>query len=500
MSIFKHYIEKKLFLESSHKFNIYSYNTLIDANINFSYLNFKTCIISLSNCEAILDSNLNLLHFKKENYNSNSESLLKEKINSSIKNILNLIKKFDKELLNDRFYISSEFNILNYLAMFVFCSENTDVAKKYFDSIPARYLAKTIYLFSHFFKVFSDNYSKSFNLNKLDIQPLSIQKNIELPFFDLFIDICNDKIKLISFQDMKKYFFKDIYFLKPAFIENEYTYLETLYGKFSQENKGKIIHFLNSNTKNDNDWLIQPEKFFNLQKTNNINDSLLQSLLIKKNQNLLPFYSILFKNLFNNFEIFKDKFNFNLKYISKRSLNSQNNEISLDIFIEKYSFSIYLYFANKYNTFDFSDKSIYYHFLFYKTSLLNSSNLDNVSIYYKTFFINFFTVSKDENMFFEIVKKFMYFKENYTDYKSFFKEESTDIAPLFSYLFDNGKIKPNVDFSELVKNNPLFKNKYLYASAYAAHNRIKDNAITINSNYYNILLEQYKLKKEFDNF
>lgn len=208
----------------------------------------------------------------------------------------------------------------------------------------------------------------------------------------------------------------------------------------------------------------------------------------------------MFKNLFNNFEIFKDKFNFNLKYISKRSLNSQNNEISLDIFIEKYSFSIYLYFANKYNTFDFSDKSIYYHFLFYKTSLLNSSNLDNVSIYYKTFFINFFTVSKDENMFFEIVKKFMYFKENYADYKTFFKEESTDIAPLFSYLFDNGKIKPNVDFSELVKNNPLFKNKYLYASAYAAHNRIKDNAITINSNYYNILLEQYKLKKEFDNF
>lgn len=501
MVIEKNYIEKKIFIQNNNQFKIYSENGFSVSYLYFSYLNFTTKISEINECKFTLDSNLNLTHLQPNKYHRNSESEFKYKINSSIQDTLQFIQHFDEKLLQKKFYISSEFNILNYLYMFVFCSENIHLAKSYFDSISPKYLAQTIYFFSYFFDIFSKNKENYFKNDLKNFESIIINNYIELPFFDLFIEICKEKIEFIPLEEMIKYNFKTIYFLKPLFVDKKYFIIESLYGKFSLEQKETIISGLNIIIDNEN-FLIQPNQFFNILEENNKHKQIFNIIIEKQNEMLLHFYSILFQNIFKNFDFFRQKFQFNIKYLAKRSLKSEKSEVSLDIFIEKYSFSIYLYFAQVFNTFDFSNKSIYSHFLFFFKYALNPINLEKVSVYHKTCFIKFFTLSKEENIFHKTLEIFSYFNEDFTQYSDFFNNNSYDNTYLFGYLLNKGRIEPDLelDITTLFKNNPLLKKRYIILKTIQKRQDSKKNMITIPANHYKIYLEHYELKKNFDNF
>lgn len=491
MSIEKNYLEKKLFVSSADQLKLISVKSGIFSDLELSYFNLRTTLLKAS-CRFYVDPSLVVSITDSSLSYNKTEQQIKFEIESSINKTLKFIKDFDYHLSKGQFHFSKEPDTLNYLCMFIFCAENIELAKKYFDTIPKQYLARTIYHFSYFFQYYNFSH-KSFNLF-LDIEPINIEDTIEHPFFDIFFDICKDKINFVSFKEMKSLHFKSIYFLKPFFDLAYYSYFESLYGKFSDKYKQEILSFISKTNdlslripepKQFVNFSISSEKFLLKEQFNIYSDSKLKIIL----PHVSNFYSILFKKILDNFENFKSKYRLNLKYLAFRTMLFKSNSMSADVFLDKFSFSIFLYFVEKYNSFCFY-QSNKYAYLNFDRDKMNFENLDKISKDYKTYFLTFFAEYNDSDMINSVIVQFKYTEDLYHEYNYLFEDLSNiNGFSLFPYLLSNNKILELTEFEQ--------KKQSLY---YSSHNYIDKSKTHIKTKELKILLEQYKLKKNLDQF
>jgi len=491
MSVEKNYLEKKLFVSSVDQLKLISVKRDIFSDLELSYFNLRTTLLKCS-CRFYVDPSLVVSITDTSLSYNKTEKQLKFEIESSINKTLNFIKDFDYHLSKGNFYFSKKPDTLNYLCMFIFCAENIELAKKYFDTIPKQYLAKTIYHFSYFFKYYNFGHI-SFNLS-LNIESINIDYSIEHPFFDTFVDICKDKINFVSIKEMESLHFRSIYFLKPFFDLAYYSYFESLYGKFSDNDKQEILSFI-SKTNDLKLHIPEPKQFINFSISNE-KFALKEQFPIYSDSKLkiiLPyvsnFYSILFKKILDHFENFKSKYTLNLKYLAFRTMLFKSNSMSTDVFLDKFSFSIFLYFVEKYNSFCFY-QSHKYAYLNFDSNKINFENLDKISKDYKTYFLMFFTECQNSDMIDYLIHKFKYTEDLYFEYNYLFESSSNiNTSQLFSYLLSNNKILELTEFEQKKQS-----------SYYSSQNYIDKSKTHIKTKELKILLEQYRLKKNLEQF
>lgn len=513
MSVDKNYLEKKLFVSSADQLKLISVESGIFSVLELHYFNLRIKLLDISAKFYVSPSfDISITNFS--NSKNENENQVKYKVKSSISKTLDFIKDFDYHLSKGKFYFSKEPDTLNYLCMFIFCSENIDLAKQYFNTIPKKYLAKTIYYFSFFLK----NWNSSHISLKLspDIEPINIKNTIELAFFDTFVDICKDKINFVSLKEMESLHLRSIYFLKPFFNLAYYSYFESLYGKFSDNDKQEILSFISKTNdlklripepKQFINFSISKEKFFLKEQFNIYSDSKLKIIL----PYVSNFYSILFKSILNNFEVFKSKYALNLKYLAFRTMLFKSNSMSTDVFLDKFSFSIFLYFVEKYNSFCFYQLNKYT-CLNFDRNKINFENLDKISKDYKTYFLTFFTESNDSDMINSVIVLFKYTEDLYPEYNYLFEDLSNINGFLiFPYLYENNKIFEYDEEGEAKREaqralhySNLIRQKLVPFRFNAYVNKDKSEKLntmtTINTKEFKILLEQYKLKKNLDQF
>ncbi len=491
MNIEKNYIEKKLFISSNDQVKLRAIKSGIFSDLELSYLNLRLRLLK-GTASFYVDSSFNVSIIDSSLSYRKTESQIKYEIQDSISETLNFIKIFDEQLSKGKFYFSKNTTVLNYFLMFIFCSENIDLAKQFFNTIPKKYVAKTIYYFSNFLSVFNQSYTKPFDL-KEEVTSIEIKNNIQHPFFDIFVEICQENMKSVSLQEMESLFLRSIYFLKPFFDQSYYSYFESLYGKFADNDKQEILSFI-SKTLHLNLCIPQPNKFIEFSTSNKsfcLNTKIITSKT-KEEKIILPyinsFYSILFKSILNNFEKFKNEYQFNLKYLAFRAVGIKSNSISSDVFLNKFSFSIFLYFVEKYNSFCFYENNKYA-FLNFDKNKINFDNLNKISQDYKTYFLIFYTESNQPDMIDYIADTFKYTEDLFFEYSYLFKKVNLESFKLFSYLYKNNKILELTEFEE--------KKQSLY---YSSQNYIDKSKTHIKPNQLKTLLEQYKLKEELEKF